>query len=73
MHAEIAELARSVEEASRLLLARGEKHWGEWLRSDAERIRSLDLMVWSTFCPRLAAWAVSAIWCYIRARAIAST
>ena len=43
MHAEIAELARSVEEASRLLLARGEQHWGEWLRSDAERIRSLDL------------------------------
>ena len=42
MRPEIAELSHAVEAASRLLLASGEKRWGEWLRSDAERIRSLD-------------------------------
>lgn len=42
MHPEVEELANLIQEASILLLTHGEKSWGDWLRIDAQRVRSLD-------------------------------
>lgn len=42
MHPEVEELANLIQEASALLLTHGEKSWGDWLRIDARRVRSLD-------------------------------
>ncbi|MFC0349455.1 DUF6966 domain-containing protein [Undibacterium danionis] len=42
MHSEVEKLANLIQEASTLLLTHGEKLWGDWLRIDAQRVRSLD-------------------------------
>jgi hypothetical protein len=44
MHPELARLlAELTDEAATLLASCGEKKWSEWLRTDAQRIRNLDL------------------------------
>jgi len=42
MHSEIDELAKIIQEAADLLASVGEKHWGQWLKKDAELIRNSD-------------------------------
>lgn len=42
MHPEVEKLANLIQEASTLLLTHGEKLWGDRLRVDAQRVRSLD-------------------------------
>lgn len=42
MHPEIEGLAKITQETADLLLSVGEKHWGQWLKRDAELIRRSD-------------------------------